>query len=138
MKLADLLGSIDENKEVYVYEFGCEDGKTPLLAHYDGKDSIPENFNNCNVKTFTDLAVVTVLVEVPKVNTLAERIDRVMHDYDVYGYQDNDVSVEHVESWMRDNPEGVIEDLLTIIEDYAEQISSLEIEAGYGYKKEGK
>lgn len=138
MKLGDLLGSIDENKEVYVYEFGCEDDKTPLLAHYDGKDSIPENFNNCNVKTFTDLAVVTVLVEVPKVNTLAERIDKAMHDYDVYGYQDNDVSVEHVESWMRDNPEGVIEDLLTIIEDYAEQIEALEVEAGYGYKKEGK
>lgn len=137
MKLVDLLELVGENKEVFVYEWG-KDGNTPLLAHYDGKDSIPENLNDCEVKTFTDLNNLTIMVRVPKTPTLAERIDKTMHDYDIYAYQDNDISMENVEYCIKNNPEGVIEDLLSIIEDYSEQIEALQVEAGYGYKKEEK
>ena len=134
MKLGDLLSIIDENKRVDVYE----KGKDGLIAQYNGKDSIPETFNDSEVSEFQDLGSVVGVSIFPKVPTLAERVDKAMHDYDIYAYQDNDVSAENVEHWIKDNPVGVIEDLLSIIEDYSEQIEALQVEAGYGYKKEDK
>lgn len=120
MKLVDLLGICGESKEVFVYEW-CNDGNTPLLAHYDGKDSIPENLNNCEVKTFTDLNNLTIMVKVPKLPTLAERLDKVMQDADPYGYRDSEMSVEEAERCIEQDPESVIEDLVSILEGYMEE-----------------
>lgn len=120
MKLVDLLGICGESKEVFVYEW-CNDGNTPLLAHYDGKDSIPESLNDCVVKTFTDLNNLTVMVEVPKTPTLAERLDRVMYRFDPYSYDSEECSVEEAERAIKESPETVIEELLGMLESQMEE-----------------
>ena len=120
MKLGDLLELAGENREVFVYEW-CNDGNTPLLAHYDGKDSIPENLNNCVVKTFTDLNNLTVMVEVPKTPTLAERLDRVWYQFDPHSYDPDECSPEAAEKAIRENPETVIEELVEMLESLMEE-----------------
>jgi hypothetical protein len=45
MTLIDLLSVIDENtEEVRVFQGGA------VVAHYDGRDSIPERFNSAEVE----------------------------------------------------------------------------------------
>lgn len=127
MTLGQILELCSEYQRVDVYE----KDKKGLLAQYDSKNSIPENLNRCEVYKLEDLGKVVNVSILPRVPSIAERVDKAMHDYDYYAYQDNDVSVENIEYWMNNNPISVIEDLLSIIEDYAEQIDALEVEAGY-------
>lgn len=47
MKLLDFISLFDENKKIDVWKLG-EDNY--LLTFYDGKNSIDEKFNNCEIK----------------------------------------------------------------------------------------
>lgn len=60
MKLIDLLSVCDENFYVVV-----KDTAENLLAIYDGRDSIPEEYNKLNVlliRPYTE-KVITIIVE---------------------------------------------------------------------------
>jgi len=117
MKLIDLLGIIDENKRVDVYE----KDKAGLIAQYNGKDSIPESFNYCEVCKFQDLGKVVGVSIYPKLPTLAERLDRVMYQFDPYSYDSEVCSVEEAERAIKENPESVIEELLDMLESQMEE-----------------
>ena len=59
MKLIELLPFIDEYTEVCVYN-DTDDGWSELVAWYDGRNSIPEKYNECTittVKALTDYAI---------------------------------------------------------------------------------
>ena len=114
MKLIDLLGIIDENKRVNVYEFGSD---RQLLAEYDGKDSIPSEFNQCDVASFVEYStnLISIQVKIPT-PTLAERLDHVMYQFDPYSYDSEECSVEEAERAIKENPESVIEELLNMLE----------------------
>lgn len=61
MKLIDLLSVCDENFNVVV-----KDTAENLLAIYDGRDSIPEEYNKLNVvliRPYTE-KTITIIVEV--------------------------------------------------------------------------
>lgn len=117
MKLGDLLSIIDENKRVDVYE----KGKDGLIAQYNGKDSIPETFNGSEVSEFQDLGSVVGVSIIPKVPTLAERLDRVMYRFDPYSYDSEECSVEEAERAIKESPETVIEELLGMLESQMEE-----------------
>lgn len=117
MKLGDLLGIIDENKRVDVYE----KGKDGLIAQYNGKDSIPETFNSSEVSEFQDLGGVIGVSIYPKLPTLAERLDKVMYQFDPYSYDSEECSVEEAERAIKENPESVIEELLDMLESQMEE-----------------
>lgn len=61
MKLIDVLDVCDENFNVIV-----EDTEGNLLALYDGKDSIPEEYNELNVLLIRPYSeeTITIIVEV--------------------------------------------------------------------------
>lgn len=56
MKLIDLLLKADENKNYYVFD---ENGRE--LARYDGKNSIEEVYNNCEVVAYTATSAIVRL-----------------------------------------------------------------------------
>ena len=134
MKLVDLLCILDENKRVDVYE----KGKDGLIAQYNGKDSIPEAFNRCEVHKFEDFGSVVGVSIYPKVPTLAERLDKVIYDFDPYSYDSAVGSVAEAERIIRESPETVIEELVGMLESALEDIDAYAVEAGYGYKKGDK
>lgn len=47
---------------------------------------------------------------------LAERLDKIMFNYDPYSYRDADLSVEYFEKSLAESPETIIDGLLDIIE----------------------
>ena len=48
--------------------------------------------------------------------TLAEKLNKVMFDYDPYGYRDSDLSLEFFEEALKSEPEMIIDGLLDTIE----------------------
>jgi hypothetical protein len=48
--------------------------------------------------------------------SLAERLDKIMFDYDPYSYRDSDLSVEFFEESLAKSPETIIDGLLDTIE----------------------
>ena len=118
MKLEQLLGICDENKNVVVYEYQAG----TLIARYNGRDRITESLNDCEVVEFRgDENGTSAWINIPKVPTLAERVDKVMHDYDPYGYSNMDGSVEAAERAIKENPESVIEELVKMLENIMEK-----------------
>lgn len=117
MRLIELMEICDENKELVVYEY--QNGE--LLAKYDGRNSIPKSFNDCEVAEFRgDENGVSIWINV-KVQTLAERVDRIIHDFNIYDYVDMEGSVEQAEYCIKTQPEAVIEELVGIIESLNEE-----------------
>ena len=117
MKLIDLLGIIDEDKRVDLYE----KDSVGLIAQYNGKDSLPEAFNYCEVYNFRDFGKVVGVSIYPKVPSLAERLDKVMYQFDPYSYDSEECSVEEAERAIKENPESVIEELLNMLETQMEE-----------------
>lgn len=58
MKLIDYMWKHDENKNLKVYRDG------DLVAFYDGKESIPECYNDCEVITVIYDGKYTVCIEI--------------------------------------------------------------------------
>ena len=52
--------------------------------------------------------------------TLAERLDKIMHDFDPYSYADMEGSVEQAEYCIENKPLEVIEELVGMIEELME------------------
>ena len=48
--------------------------------------------------------------------SLAERLDKIMFDYDPYSYRDSELSVEFFEKSLAESPEAIIDGLLDTIE----------------------
>lgn len=48
--------------------------------------------------------------------TLAEKLNKVIYDYDPYSYRDADLSVEFFEKSLAESPETIIDGLLDTIE----------------------
>ena len=48
--------------------------------------------------------------------SLAERLDKIMFNYDSYSYRDADLSVEFFEKSLAESPETIIDGLLDMIE----------------------
>lgn len=48
--------------------------------------------------------------------SLAERLDKIMFNYDPYSYRDADLSVEYFEKSLAESPETIIDGLLDTIE----------------------
>ena len=53
-----------------------------------------------------------------RINELAVRLDKVARDLDPYDYRDVDGSVEQVLEGLKDDPIGVIEYLVDMLEEY--------------------
>lgn len=49
--------------------------------------------------------------------TLAERLDKVIQNFDPYGYADMEGSVEQAEYCIKNQPEAVIEELVGMLEE---------------------
>ena len=116
MKLIDLLGIMDEYERVDLYE----KGKTGLIAQYNDKYGIPKAFNDCEVIYFQKFNEVVAVTISPKVPSLAERLDKVMYQFDPYSYDSEECSVEEAERAIKENPESVIEELLDMLESQME------------------
>ena len=65
--------------------------------------------------------------------SLAEKLDKIMYEYDPFSYRDSELSLEYFEKSIKETPEMVIDGLLDIMkclmeecDNYAEQLQEEE------------
>lgn len=100
-------------------------GQDIELGSYDGKNSIPEKYNNFVVENISIGGdnEPTLIVEVEKTPEiyLALRLDAIIQDYDPYGYRDAEMNVSMCLDNVENSPVDTIDYLLDIIEQMKEK-----------------
>lgn len=119
MLLEDVLSLCRQSEEVVLFD--CESHS--VLAEYDGKDSIPVEFNKCKVRKieYMDTGYNRLHIHVEAFSELAVKLDRIMKTYEPYDYRDMEFSVEQAEYTIKNNPLSVIESLIGILDNYIDE-----------------